>query len=61
MAARGARTAGRDTGGWQTLIRVAIIMTLGRLRLNVPDARGLPEGALRRIGYYLQYPHVSSG
>jgi hypothetical protein len=28
---------------------------------HVPGARGLPEGALRRIGYYLQYPHVSSG
>jgi len=29
----------------------AIIMTLGRLRLSVADARDLAEGALRGIGY----------
>src|SRR5262249_29828470 len=29
-----------------------IIMTLGRLRLSVPDARDLAEGALRGIGYH---------
>ena len=27
-------------------------MTLGRLRLNVADARDLAEGALRGIGYH---------
>src|SRR5438128_2047941 len=30
----------------------AIIMTLGRLRLSVADARDLAEGALRGIGYH---------
>src|SRR6516164_500202 len=30
----------------------AIIMTLGRLRLSVADARDLAEGALRSIGYH---------
>jgi len=29
----------------------AIIMTLGRLRLSVEDARDLAEGALRGVGY----------
>ena len=29
----------------------ALILTLGRLRLSVADARDLAEGALRGIGY----------
>src|SRR5205807_10545685 len=37
---------------WSAYAQEAIIMTLGRLRLSVADARDLAEGALRGIGYH---------
>src|SRR3984893_5041807 len=55
MCVRGGNSAGGIAAGSCVPIlcaEEAIIMTLGRLRLSVADARDLAEGALRGIGYH---------